>query len=138
MHTTQRFGIRQLWYCAPALVLTLVLGACKSSASVPDPEGTYSLIAVGGKSVPCPVQHEGSPLVKSGSFTFGADHTCVSTVTFAIPQRTEDVVRTVKATYTRKGDELTFRWEGAGMTKGQLQGNRFSMNNEGIVFEYQR
>lgn len=138
MNTSQRSGIRQLWYCAPALVLTLGLGACKSSTSVPDPEGTYSLIAVGGNSVPCPMQHAGSPLVKSGSFTFGTDHTCTSTITFGLPQRTEEMVRTVKATYKRDGKELTMQWEGAGVTKGWFEDNKFSMENEGVLFEYQR
>jgi hypothetical protein len=124
-----------------ALLLLLALTGCKNTASTNaeiHPAGVYTLVSVDGKSVPCDLTHEGaSPTIKSGVFTVNADGTCRSLITFALPER-GDMSREVKATYTRAGAELTMRWEGAGTTKGQLNGNQFTMNNEGMIFSYQK
>jgi uncharacterized lipoprotein YajG len=119
------------------LAAALALAGCKQPASQSDagPTGTYKLVSVGGKSVPCTVQHEGSPTVKSGTFTFNPDGTCTSLVLFSIPSG-QEMNREVKATYTRQGPELTMSWEGAGTTKGRYTSNTFEMTNEGIVFAY--
>jgi hypothetical protein len=49
-----------------------------------------------------------------------------------------DVNRVVKATSTLAGTKLTMKWEGAGVTTGQVEGNTFTMNHEGIVLAYQK
>jgi hypothetical protein len=49
-----------------------------------------------------------------------------------------DVHREVNATYTQNGAELTMRWQRAGMTKGRINGNEFTMNNEGMIFFYRK
>jgi hypothetical protein len=127
---------------------TLWLG-CKPEAKVaPDtksvgadpsnPVGTYALVSVDGKKVPCALQHQGqSPTVKSGSFIFNADGSCRSKVDFSLPSR-GDSIREVQATYTRQGSNFTMKWKGAGMTTGTIEGATFTMNNEGMIFVYRR
>jgi hypothetical protein len=123
------------------ILALLALTGCKNTASTTaeiHPAGVYTLVSVDGQSVPCNLTHEGAAMVvKSGSLTFNADGTCRSLTTFSIPPH-RDNHREVKATCTQKGAELTMRWEGAGMTKGQLNGNQFTMNNEGMIFFYQK
>ena len=103
-----------------------------------DPTGVYALVSVDGKSLPCSLFHEGaSPTVKSGAFTITADGNCLSQITFSLPDR-GDLSREVKATYTRQGAELTMQWEGAGVTMGSVDGNTFTMTNEGMVFAYRK
>ena len=123
-----------------ALTLLAVTGCQKEtpSAAAMEPTGVYNLISVDGKNVPCSVTHEGVAVtVKSGSFTLNADGTCRSLSTFAVPPN-PDVCRDVKATFTRQGAELTMHWQGAGVTKGNLDGDTFTMNNEGMIFSYRK
>lgn len=49
-----------------------------------------------------------------------------------------DVHREVNATHTREGAKLTMERIGAGTTKGNVKGNTFTMDNEGMVFAYQK
>ena len=124
-----------------AVLLLLALTGCKNSpraTAAIHPAGVYTLISVDGKSVPCNLTHEGVVMiVKSGSFTINADGTCHSFSIFAVPPH-PDVHREVNATYTQDGAELTMRWQRAGMTKGQINGNEFTMNNEGMIFFYRK
>jgi hypothetical protein len=125
---------------AVALVLTLLGTGCKhetTGTAAIEPTGTYNLVSVSGKPVPCPVAHEGSPTVKSGSFVIRADGTCTSRIAFSTPTSGE-MVREVKAKYTREGSKLTFQWEGAGTTTGRVEGASFTMENEGSVFAYRK
>lgn len=121
-------------------LLMLVWAGCKQVAKTEadtNPVGTYALVTVDGKVLPCTVAHEGSPLVKSGVFNINADGTCSSKITFSTPTGSE-MVREVKATYIREGAKLTMKWEGAGMTIGHVEGDSFTMDNEGIVFAYRK
>lgn len=103
-----------------------------------NPTGVYALVSVDGQTVPCNVTHEGVAMtVKSGIFTIQADGHCGSQITFAVPPG-RDVNREVKATFTRQGAELTMQWEGAGVTMGEVNGNTFTMTNEGMVFAYRK
>jgi len=113
--------------------------APKESADTSHLQGAYTLVSVSGNKVPCTVQHEGAALgVKSGTFIFNADGTCSSKVSFTPPSGVE-AVREVKATYIRQGPgAFTMQWEGAGMTDGTLAGDTFTMNNEGMIFVYQK
>jgi hypothetical protein len=124
-----------------AALLALVLTGCQNeprAADAIDPTGVYTLVSVDGQSVPCSVKHgEATINIASGVFTITADGRCRSLVNFAVPER-GDVGREVKASYTQKGAELTMQWAGAGMTKGQIKGNQFTMTNEGMVFSYQK
>jgi hypothetical protein len=48
------------------------------------------------------------------------------------------VNRVVEATYTVTGTNVTMQWKGAGWTKGSLSGDTFTMDNEGMIFVYQK
>ena len=124
-----------------AVLLMLALTGCKNSpraTAAIHPAGVYTLISVDGKSVPCNLTHEGvAMIVKSGGFTINADGTCRSLSIFSVPPH-PDVHREVNATYTQNGAELTMRWQRAGMTKGRINGNEFTMNNEGMIFFYRK
>jgi len=121
--------------------MVLVGAGCKQEpkvAAAPNPVGTYALVSVDTNKVPCALEHEGHKLtVKSGTFIINADGTCSSKVVFT-PPTGDDVAREVKATYTREGSKLTMKWEGAGMTTGTVEGDTFTMNNEGMIFAYRK
>lgn len=125
--------------CALALAAALFAG-CKQppkSASV-DPAGSYSLVSVNGKNVPCVVEHGGREMtVKSGQFIIAASGEITSKTVFALAGGT-DVTREVKATYEQEGSKLTMKWKKAGTTTGALEGNTFTMNNEGMIFAYRK
>lgn len=44
------------------------------------------------------------------------------------------VTREITATYQKAGSTLNVQWKGAGSTKGTIEGDTFTMNNEGIIF----
>ena len=127
--------------CLISACLILALTGCKSEAGDKtdiNPAGVYTLVSVDGKSVPCNLTHEGANLtLKSGVFTITADGHCHSQTTFCVSTN-QDISREVKATYTRQGTELTMQWEGAGMTKGAVNGNTFTMTNEEMVLTYRK
>jgi hypothetical protein len=145
---TQR--LHPLLYLLPLLMVSVWVG-CKpeakptadttsvgTAAADINPVGTYNLVSVDGKKVPCTLQHEGqSPTINSGVFTINADRTCSSKVDFSLPSGGK-TSREVKATYTREGSKLTMKWEGAGMTTGTIEGDTFTMNNEGMIFAYRK
>ena len=137
----QRSSRRLLSVCLLSLVMVAGWTGCEKAAKVAaevNPAGTYALVSVDGKAVPCTVQHEGRALtVKSGTFIINRDGTCSSKVSFSPPSG-GDVLREVKASYTQQGAKLTMKWEGAGTTTGTLEGDTFTMNNEGMIFAYRR
>ncbi len=93
------------------------------------------LVTVDGNKVPCTVQHEGHAMaVKSSAFIISADGPCSSKITLD----GRDTAMEVKATYTREGQKLTMKWQGAGMTIGTVQGDMFTMDNERMVFAYRK
>jgi hypothetical protein len=123
------------------LTVGLLFSACKQEVKVTgasDPTGVYALVAVNGNQMPASISHEGTSLqVRSGSFTIKGDGTC-STKTVFVPPTGSEATREVSATYTRDGAKLTMRWQGAGTTTGTVEGNTFTMNNEGMVFVYRK
>ena len=116
------------------LAVGLLLSACKPQAKVTqggDLTGVYALVSVNGKNVPTSVSHEGTALqVRSGSFTIKADGTC-GTKTIFVPPNAAETTQEVNATYTKEGSNLTMQWQGAGTTTGTVDGNTFTMENEG-------
>jgi len=142
--TTRHF----LQLCLLPLFMVMVGVGCKQEAKVAadtktvaapaadnDPVGTYALVSVDGKQVPCTLEHEGHTMtINSGSFSLNADGTCSSKMFLA----GRDAAIEVKATYTRDGPKLTMKWQGAGMTLGTLEGDTFTMNNEGMVLAYRK
>ena len=96
------------------------------------------MVSVNGNPLPAKITHEGAALqVRTGSFIIKADGTCSTKTVFVPPSGTE-VAREVSATYTQVGSKLTMQWEGAGKTVGTIQGDTFTMDNEGMVFVYRK
>jgi len=124
----------------PALLMAACIG-CKQKPETPtriDPAGTYTLVSIDGNQVPCELTHEGHPMaVQSGTFIINSDGTCSSEVKFSV-EPSKEMSREVKATYTQEGSTLTMKWEGAGTTTGTVDGDTFTMNNEGMIFSYHR
>ena len=129
-----------LHLCA-LLTVGLLLSACKPEAKVAkdvDPTGDYALVSVNGSTVPASISHDGTALqVRSGTFNIKADGTC-STKTVFVPPSGSEVAREVSATYTKDGDKLTMKWQGAGTTTGTIEGSTFTMDNEGMLFVYKK
>ncbi len=127
------------------LLLGLTLGAVATGCR-PDsdshtgaaPLEVYTLVSVDGKAVPARIQHEGASLeVRSGSFTLGPERTCQSRITF-VPPTGRELTRETTATYVQDGSRLMMSWKGAGKTMGILDGDQFTMTNEGTVFGYRK
>ena len=88
--------------------------------------------------MPATVSHDDAELeVRSGTFIINADGTCSSKLTFVPPSGTEST-REVEATYASEGTTLNMQWKGAGKTIGTIEGNTFTMDNEGMVFVYRK
>ncbi|MCP4451350.1 MAG: hypothetical protein GY809_07810 [Planctomycetes bacterium] len=103
-----------------------------------DPVGVYTLITVNGSTLPATVSHGDHEVkVRSGVFTINADGTCTSKTVFGPPSGDKEISREVNATYTQEGSTLNMTWQGAGKTKGIVEGHTFTMNNEGMMFLYQ-
>ncbi len=119
----------------------ILLTGCVGTAVVQpgnDIAGVYRLVAVNGIRVPGEIRHDGAILrIENGSFRIDADGNITSQTDF-VPPEGDRVTRRVRATYTRDGANLLMRWEGAGTTRGTLDGSVFVMNNHGMVLVYSR
>jgi hypothetical protein len=139
--TSQNAAAHLLGLCLMSAAMVPVWIGCSPEAqrtADTNPAGVYTLASVDEKTVPCGLTHDGTTItIKSGVFTIETNGACRSLITFTVPSQ-GDMSREVKATYTRQGSELTLQWEGAGMTRGNLKGNQFTMTNEGMVFSYRK
>jgi len=100
--------------------------------------GVYTLSTVNGQKVPATISHEGATLrILSGTFTITPEGTCSSRMIFIPPSGRQATVETT-ATYTVEGQKLDMQWKNAGRTTGTVEGNTFTMNNEGMVLAYQK
>ena len=124
----------------------LFLAACSVSPQTGDSgllsanediKGRYTLVAVDGAEIPATITHGVVMTVHSGLFTIRADGTCTSKTVFQ-PSGRNAMTRKVNATYTRDGSRLLMKWQGAGMTTGTVEGDTFTMNNEGMIFTYRK
>ena len=140
-HRSSRFSTRHALQLVCLLTAGILLSACKQETKVAagaDPIGIYTLVSVNGNKMPASVSHDGTAIqVRSGSFTIKADATC-STKTVFVPPSGQEATHEVSATYTREGSKLTMQWQGAGMTTGTIEGNSFTMDNEGMVLVYKK
>ncbi len=112
--------------------------AAADAAKLPDITGSYTLVSINGTPLPFTVTHEGPGIqVTSGTFTIRPDGTCASVAAFVMPSG-QAQSREVSATYTRDGSRLTMQWQGAGVTNGTIEGDTFTMDNEGQLFLYRK
>lgn len=122
-----------------ALLLSAVVRVHGQTTTAPSIglTGVYTLTSVDGKTVPCMIDHEGTAMnVQSGSFTITNGH-CLSVMTVSVGDR-KDIRCETRARYTVEGSELTMQWQNAGMTKGSVAGNTFTMTNEGMAYVYNK
>lgn len=128
--------------CGLAVLLGMLCGGCNNNAKAPADSaiaGTYGLVSVDGRAVPCELRHDGTMMtVRSGRFSINADGTCISKMVVKLPSAATETTVEVKATYTRRGEKLTMKWERAGTTTGTIQGDTFTMINEGVVYVYEK
>ena len=131
---------------AVSLLVALLLGALSrahgqtagKAAVAAAPAGVYGLLTVDGKPVPCTLNHEGTAMdVQSGTFTITTNGQCSSLMVVSVGDRKNLRVER-QATYKLKNSELTMRWQGAGMTKGRVVGQTFTMTNEGMAYVYRK
>jgi hypothetical protein len=132
-------------HCPSALMLLFIglfLPACRQGTTVvstnPEPAGTYALVSINGNKLPYTPPHEGgAPEVQSSAMTLKADGTFTSTVTYGMPGG-KSSSHDFSGTFTCEDTRLTLRWNGAGLTILKLEGNSFTMDNEGILFTYRK
>ncbi len=124
-----------------ALVLGLLLAGCNQesgAAKDSDPAGTYTLATINGNKLPFTPPHEGgAPEVQSGSIKLNADGSFTSSMSYGLPAGKVSS-RDFSGTYTREGTNLKLQWKGAGVTSATLEGDTFTMNNEGTLFAYRK
>ena len=134
---------------AASIIFLVVLASCAAppggppvSQSAPVGQsadgitGTYQLVAVNGVRVPGAIRHDGIRLyVESGIFRIDANGSVFSETVFSPPEGGR-LKRQVSATYSRSGTDLVMRWEGAGVTRGKVDGDIFVMNNHGMRLVY--
>ena len=105
---------------------------------------TYNLVSVDGHPVPYAPMHEGgqAPEVAGGSLTINSDGTFTGTIKFSNPNivAVEPAVhdKGQPGTYTKEGNDLKLKWPGAGYTTATIDGDKLTMNNEGMLFVYER
>ena len=137
--TTRQFVRGAMGALAVGMVLVMV--GCKPARVASHqavPAGVYTLVSVDGSPVPAKVTHGGHAMeVRSGALTFEAGNACATRTAFALTGGKE-IVREVQATYTRSGAHLKMKWKGAGTTTGTLEGETFTLENEGMKFVYRR
>ena len=123
------------------MIVILSLAACQQTLRPNDDNGItgiYYLLKVDGTTLPGTVMHDGVALeVHTGSFFINADGTCFSRTRFT-PPGGEEEIREVHAKYVVKDSRLIMKWEGAGTTEGTVEGDIFTMDNHGMIFEYTR
>jgi hypothetical protein len=123
------------------LAMGLCLPTCKKAAptaptQTSDYTGTYTLVTINGNKIPYTPTHEaGAPEVQSGTITLNADGTFTSAMSYGLPDG-KVASRDFSGTYTRDGSRFSLQWKGAGVNTATLEGNTFTMNNEGVLFAY--
>jgi len=127
-----------------AVVLVMVLPLAgkmiqKSSGGASIGNGTYILVSVDGHDISYSPFHEGrqAPNIISGSITLKRGGAFAAAMSFSNPVG-GPVIRHFKGVYTKDGTTYILSWEGAGQTEAAIEGNKLTMNNEGMLFVYQK
>lgn len=131
-------------FIALAALATMLLSALARAHGQPaekkevNPVGAYTLVSVDGKDVPCTINHEGTAMiVHAGTFTIATNGQITSVMIFSVGDR-KNLRHETHATYKMKNAELTMKWKNAGMTKGRIVGQTFTMTNEGMAYVYKQ
>jgi hypothetical protein len=124
------------------LLVSVWLAACSQTSGTtasPDFTGVYNLISIDGNPIPYAPLHQGqqAPEIVSSTFTLNEDNTFEMTMSYKNPSG-GTIDRDFSGTYTNAGADFTFKWKGAGQTRATIEGSRLTMNNEGMLFVYQK
>jgi len=105
-------------------------------------DGTvFNLVSIDGHPVPYAPMHGGgqAPEVSGGSLTINTDGTFACAINFSDARIVVPGDRPKEpGTYTREGNELTLKHPGAGYTPATVDGDKITMNNEGMLFVFQK
>src|SRR5215475_14274225 len=118
------------------LITGFFLAGCRNQggSNASSYAGTYTLATINGQKLPCTPPHEGgAPEVRAGTLTLNADGTFKSAMSYAMPSG-KLASRDFSGTYTSDGPRLRLKWKGAGTTVATINGNTFTMDNEGVLF----
>ncbi len=122
----------------PVFFLLLTLPACSSIDKSGDITGTYELATIDGNPVPYTPPHQGgAPEILSSTLVLQADGTFRMSMTYRTTPG-NSTTREFTGTYTLTENTLRFDWEGAGVTPGTLNGSVVTINNEGLLFAYEK
>ncbi len=126
------------------IVLAGIALGCKTTGEEPaeadtDFTGTYNLVSIEGNPIPYAPMHLGrrQPQVVAGSITLHHGGTFASTMEYA-NDAGKTMSRAFAGTYTMDGAEFILSWTGAGRTTATIEENTFTMNNEGMLFVYEK
>ncbi len=121
-----------------SLVLGLWLPACNQASEPSELTGAYRLVNIDGHELPYTPSHEGgAPQVVASTLTLNADGTFRMSMSYGTTPG-NSISRDFSGTYTSEGAVLNMLWKGAGKTTATFQGNTLTLNNEGILFAYQK
>ena len=128
--------------CFLLFLTSLLLVACNQgseTAESPDFTGTYNLVSVDGHAVPYAPTHQGqlAPEIVSSSLSLKDDGTFSMVMSYTNPSG-GTISRDFTGTYTSQGSDFNLNWEGAGQTKVTIEGDTLTLNNEGMLFVYQK
>lgn len=117
----------------------LLLSACGKAGTSNSYLGTYDLVNIDGNPLPYTPPHEGgAPEILSSTLTLNEDGTFQMSMTYGTTPG-NSISRDFTGTYSILDDgTLRFIWEGAGITPGTLDKNTVTVNNEGILFVYEK
>ena len=120
------------------LVLALLAAAlplaCRPTAQQAAPAspdgiaGTYKLVSVGGNPVP----------KESGSITLNDNGTLSSVMDWGVMHFGDGGIHNFRGTYVKQDAGYVLTWEGAGQTWVTIDGSKLTMNNEGMLFVYEK
>jgi hypothetical protein len=121
---------------------SLLLVACNQGSKTEesyDFTGTYNLVSVDGHAVPYAPIHEGqqAPEIVSSSISLKDDGTFSMVMSYTNPSG-GTISNDFTGTYTSQGSDFNLKWEGAGQTKVTIEGDTLTLNNEGMLFVYQK
>ena len=102
------------------------------------PTGRYRLVTVNNVAIPGAIAHRLSQItIHSGELIIRADGTCTAKSVTSFPDGGKEN-RVSHCRYQQSEAKLNMQWEGAGKTSGLMEGDRFTMDNHGLDFVFQR
>jgi len=126
------------------MVFCVLPMACETTgedkmAGETDISGTYNLVSIDGNPIPYAPMHGGQrvPEVVEGSLTMREGGAFASAMEY-VDASGKSLSRSFAGTYTPDGTEFILKWQGAGTTKVVIEDNILTMNNEGMLFVYEK